>query len=193
MRLFEIKNFSVPEQVARADFLRKDAAPWFKAIGNPKKKVYRGTSSLPTGTEFAVKAIRKDRKPRDVSRKWTQLLNARIAKIGGIANRTNSAFVTSSWHQAAVYGSPFVFVPLGEFHYTWSPEWHDWAGIASFELAWPFSLNTKLLPKNWLSKEIKVDTGLSQAIARKGEIMISAEKAAYINPHVYNHIVEYFL
>lgn len=126
---FEFKSEADLEQRQEmAKFIKKYAAPWLAQTQQGKLQVYRGIDAAVP--EVFVKAIRQDRKPKDTDQERHQAFNAIISAAGGIANRSNSAFVSPShdlaWHYSEMWGLPHVFIPLGKFHYTWSPYYDDW-------------------------------------------------------------------
>jgi hypothetical protein len=77
---------------------------------------YRGTKD---SFELAkVKPVRKDRKPLDTPAVFNKAIDDSIRKHGGVANRSNSAFITKSKDFARRYGNPYLILPVGEFHTT---------------------------------------------------------------------------
>jgi hypothetical protein len=107
-----------------AKFIRENARPWLEASNNGHWVVYRGIRGQ--NDSVFTRPIRADRKPVDTPEDRHRAFNAVIASIGGVANRSNSAFVTHDANFAGNYGDPYVFMPLGDFHYTWSPVYRDW-------------------------------------------------------------------
>ena len=103
-------------------YMRTHCQPWLNAVGLDKV-AYRGTN---TNNLVFVRAVRNDRAPRDSTQPIHELFNKLIAMAGGVANRSNSAFLTSNRTSANIYGVPKVAIPAGEFNYTWSPKWSDW-------------------------------------------------------------------
>lgn len=109
------------------DYMKKNAAPWMAQTKNGVLQVYRGVDDSGLGYTYTfTQNIRQDRRPKDTDKKRHQEFNQAIASVGGVANRSNAAFVSGDYNQAEPYGSVYVFVPLGDFHYTWSPEYADW-------------------------------------------------------------------
>lgn len=103
-------------------FMHEHCQPWLNAVPLDTP-VYRGTH---TTNKVFVRAVRPDRDPRDSNWDVHDLYNKLIEMVGGVANRTNSAFVTSSTVSANIYGNVRVAIPAGNFNYTWSPVWSDW-------------------------------------------------------------------
>jgi hypothetical protein len=144
-------EFISKRQILEADFLRpgqsvaefisENARPWLEASNNGHWVVYRGIwgqndSVFPRvirNNPFTFPEPDKShdpraepRRPMDTPEVRHQAFNAVIKSVGGIANRSNSAFVTHDAKWAGNYGEPYVFMPLGDFHYTWSPVYRDW-------------------------------------------------------------------
>lgn len=128
-------------------FMRMRCQPWLNAtdINNP---VFRGTK---TKDDVFLRKVRPDRIPRDTEPRIHDLYNKLIAMVGGHANRTNSAFVSSYRATAGIYGNIRVAIPIGEFNYTWSPVWNDWytglSGSKQMLTALMYPAEGKLLSK----------------------------------------------
>jgi hypothetical protein len=103
------------------------------------------------------------------------LYNTIIAKLGGVANRSNSIFVTGKREEASGYGKAYIVFPIGNFNYTWSPAWADWY----------FAANTivDVYQQGKIKGNILVDEGLGTAIASGHEIMISCKKVLFVDPN----------
>lgn len=114
MKLYEIDN---SESIA--DKIEKDCQPWIQKV-NPTNFVYRGMK-IKDPEHIQIINTRKDRKPKDSSWNKHHLLNILIENAGLSANRNNSAFVTSQSKMARKFGTVFIFYPIGDFNYTWSP------------------------------------------------------------------------
>ncbi|HKK68826.1 MAG TPA: hypothetical protein VJ946_11465 [Bacteroidales bacterium] len=183
-------------------FVQEHCQPWIKKSGN--QVVYRGTHRNPQEYSAFVSGIRKNRRPRDSAAYQHRYFNTMIKMAGGVANRTNSMFVSGSSFHAAEYGIRYVVYPMGEFHYTWHAGWSDWyaetngfyADImpnvlpddwdeldddATLDLMW----NPKNIDPEKVKKAVRVDRGLKEAIKLHHEILIAAEKAVYIEEDFY--------
>jgi hypothetical protein len=104
------------------DYMHENCRPWLQAI-SIDYPIYRGIRHQSIAF---TRAVRPDREPHDSSFDMHQLYNELIAIAGGTANRSNSAFVSSNYHEAKAYGHPYRVFPIGDFAFTWSPEWPDW-------------------------------------------------------------------
>lgn len=126
MRFREFIRESYDQEVEEVvALIRERAQPWLAASFNGEFTVYRGLGKRPRAWNFEVIPVRTDRKPIDTPQLRHDMFNAMIAAAGGYANRSNSAFA-SSRYVAKSYGQVSVFIPLGEFRYTYSTKWHDW-------------------------------------------------------------------
>ncbi len=125
--------------------IEKDCAMWLKRY--PHITLFRGMSiedrtgksdmtrrirvvddsedpSIPA--EYAViGAVRPNRRPRDLSINLTVSLDEIFKKKVGVPLRSSSLFVVKSRSVAQSYGQPFVILPIGEFHFAWSPYMDD--------------------------------------------------------------------
>lgn len=180
-----------------AAFIKKNCQPWLAQTSNGMAMVFRGVQAaakLARKPTTFIEPVRTNRKPLNTDSDRHRIFNILIDKVGGVANRSNAIFCTSSQMEARFYGPVYIVLPMGPFHYTWSPEWLDWTmnlDMASLvTLANPGTDGPGLLdPNNWdaekLSKYIKVDQGLDEAIKKKREIMISCNSAFYVDVSFY--------
>lgn len=120
----ELRTYLTKKAEGVAQYIQQNCNPWLVEAGD--SVVYRGTDSFPDMAVAIIKKVRKNRKPVDSSETFTQIYQMLINMAGGTANRTNSMFVSGDQYQAKEYGTPHVVFPIGDFHYTWSPEFGDW-------------------------------------------------------------------
>ena len=117
-------------------YMRANAKPWLAQTKNGALMVYRGIEDDSITAHAFTQNIRQDRRPKDTDKQRHQAFNKVIAAAGGVANRSNAAFVSGDKPTAESYGRPFVFVPVGDFRYTWSPEYADWTqDFETYDLA----------------------------------------------------------
>lgn len=111
------------------ELLNSQSSQWLREKNdhnvNALRGLAHGTSDHARWAAFTRKT-RQDRRPTDSSYDQTTLMNLFIGIAGGIANRNNSLFVTGSSRKAKRYGQLYIVFPLGEYQYTWSPEFSDW-------------------------------------------------------------------
>lgn len=179
-----------------ADFIKKNCQPWLAATEHIEPVLYRGVEAagkirLP---QSFIKPTRTDRKPMTTDPNRNDIFNMLIGVVGGKANRNNSIFCTSDASEARMYGPVFVVMPIGNFNYTWSPEWFDWTLSMTRNDAIRLSkggappeglVNPEYWDPELVHNLIKADEGLEEAIRRKHEIMISCGSALYVGPNFY--------
>lgn len=183
-----------------ADYLKSHCQPWLAQTDGGINYVYRGANNIGVSKGNAViQAVRTDRKPRDSTQSAHRNFNAVIAAAGGTANRSNSMFVTGSAKSASQYGIEYIVIPLGNFHYTWSPIWGDWTNDVDYTILFDYvksDLRPVVMPGEVLpnpnsydpakvAAAIKVDEGLDVAIDSGKEIMIQCASAIYMIPETY--------
>jgi len=134
MRLSEITTEQDPTKLV--EFVKANCQPWLQAVGG--RVFYRGTKKTEpfklnddSINDYSKMEMVIPRTPRDSSLAATEVFNDAIELAGGIANRTNSRFITSIYNIASSYvgtNSEYVYVamPVGPFNYTWSEELIDW-------------------------------------------------------------------
>lgn len=88
-----------------------------------KRWLYRGMR-LPSDVVIVAGEPRSDRKPKDTTIFWHNLLNKFFMQRFGYPYR-NGTFVSTHLATALDYGNPFVIFPRGEFEICWSPDIRD--------------------------------------------------------------------
>lgn len=167
-------------------YIQKNCAPWIAEAG-VKSTVYRGVRTQ--GKEGALaylQSVRKARKPKDTDNQRNKLFIQLINDVGGVANRHNSVFGTSKEGVARAYGDVYAMFPVGEFHYTWSPEWLDWTE----DLRLPEIEDLYKKNLQGIEKLIKIDTGMPQALRRQAEIMIHCNEVVMIPVSMYVFVIK---
>ena len=83
--------------------------------------VYRGViKRLPHGMSRKTSHIEAGRKPRDATPEIHDYLNNLFKKKFGWPVR-NGVFVSGNWSQVESYGDAYIFFPIGDYEYAWSP------------------------------------------------------------------------
>lgn len=99
--------------------------PWFNENPKNAKPLYRGITVEDSEDLVLLAPEMKNRLPRDMSSNDTELLNFLIKLNGRIANRYNSFFTTGDLEFASSFGTAFIFIPIGDFKYTWNTAFED--------------------------------------------------------------------
>jgi hypothetical protein len=209
MRIFEIEDEGNPEELLQ--FIKENCGPWLSQTNNGAHKVYRGLGYESVATGESVpgdypkdlvfkKPIRPDRRPLG-SKTYREIYNKLLKDIGAKAKRENSVPVTSDEEQSVQFGVPYVFMPIGNFHYTWSEVLIDWG---SFDLEDPNEFeefhdeeNPELTFEEamyeYLRPTIRFDqfgpSDLIHAIQSDHELFIAADYGLYIDMLVYREIL----
>ena len=84
-----------------------------------------GLSVSEDSPDVVIGAVRNDRTPRDLSVEVTNSLNKFFISKVGLPLRSASLFTVQSTSSAEEYGVPKRILPIGEFHYAWSPYIND--------------------------------------------------------------------
>lgn len=148
-----------------ASIIEQQAQPWLRET-QADITLYRGiTADIAT---YKIFPIRTDRPPADTGIFRHNVFNVLIEVAGGYANRSNSAFAIRHIDTASAYGPVYVFIPLGEFRYTYSPVWSDWTARATADQIIPllnkqavsavFQFFRKQLPNEplrWVMKNVR--------------------------------------
>jgi hypothetical protein len=84
------------------------------------------------------KTVRKDRKPLDMNSDASELFDKKFMEKFGIKPRSSGVFSTTDWNIASVYPRGrntgiFLFFPIGEYKYLWSPDIKDLYNKISYD------------------------------------------------------------
>lgn len=122
------------DYVVLTNYITRHAQPWLAAYKQTRRMLYRGVRSAPLNVYAFRQPVRRDRRPKDSTQLAHQTMNAMIASVGGIANRSNSVFCSFDKGLTFEYGETLAAIPIGQFNYTWSPiigDWYDEAASSS--------------------------------------------------------------
>jgi len=122
-----------------ATMIKKDCKPYLSILRKTCGMLYRGTlKNVPSDAEssngvyYFKKKPRMDRKPVDMPPLTHQTLDKLFYEKFGWKPRSEGVFVTGDRGTAAGYGKSFLFFPIGDFKYVWSPKVPDlWTWIRS--------------------------------------------------------------
>ena len=114
----KLKRFLTEESKEEVqEILQRDCKPYLREIG--PKRLYRGFKS---NIKSIVKLNpRTDRLPSGFKIDYHNILDDLFHKVYKWNVIDTGVFVTSSPHTAKVYGKTYVFFPIGNYNYLWSP------------------------------------------------------------------------
>jgi hypothetical protein len=98
-------------------FLREIENGWFGFLYRGSKKRFE--------TNIERFSSRTDRRPVDMSLTKHEILDRIFEKKFGWKARSGGVFCSGHPSIAARYGTPYLFFPIGEYKYIWSPEIRD--------------------------------------------------------------------
>jgi len=105
------------------DILSRDCKKFIDEIRGTKSLLYRGTMKFVN--DYAIFNSRiDDRRPRDLNVDLHNDLNNEFVKKFGWKVR-NGVFAVSLKSIAGGYGLPYIFLPVGNYKYVWSPSVYD--------------------------------------------------------------------
>lgn len=109
-----INESSDPQKIANT--LKTECSQWISEYKH--LAIYRGFSSIPRGEKeyrnFFKKEVRKDRTPKDISKRSSKYVNKYLKERFGFS-RQDSVFASKSPGVAEKYGSTYRIYPIGEF------------------------------------------------------------------------------
>lgn len=115
MRLLKFLN-ETPEKLENFEDIKKLCPK--TTIDN--LELYRGSSSI--WTKFGKENIRKDRRPRDTSEFFHDLVNSGFKAVFGVPVRSECVFCTGNKSSAELYGAVSKIWPSDDFAVYWSPD-----------------------------------------------------------------------
>lgn len=119
------------------EYTVKLCQPYLSQVGGLKNALigsvlYRGLanndliqSDVQYGAPYNIMPVRQDRRPRDTPFRVQSLIDDWFQKNTGYKFRSQGLFCTHKKSLALNYGWPVAVIPVGEFHYCWSPKYSD--------------------------------------------------------------------
>jgi len=120
-----------------------------------------------TNMDFIKKAVRTDRKPKDMSRKRTTIVDDWFNEKFGIRARTNCVFAAGAGlhrNELSHYGTPCIIFPIGDIKYVWSEHVEDMYNVMD-------EYEEEKITK-WLGGAGYQTTDLQHACRGRNEIMV---------------------
>jgi hypothetical protein len=211
MRLYEVVRKSYAPQAYSEDtktlieYIIANCKPWMQAaygeVAWRGVRKYKWLTRGETAPNAFVRNTRSDRVPKDSDKKLHKLYNLWIRLAGGVANRSNSIFVSGNRREAHAYGKVYAVYPIGQFNYTWSPRLDDWYSNLEQDMGLGALFNGLLKPDAKADLEtvptaasydvakvrelIYADKELQNALQAQHEIMVKCENAIYIEADYY--------
>ena len=107
--------------------IRYDCRPFLKKLGNEHVRLlYRGSHHrLPSYHNIKKFIPRKHRMPSDMNKRDHDMFNKSFYKKFGWKPRSEGVFCTGNEATASGYGDAYIFFPIGDFEFLWSPKIRD--------------------------------------------------------------------
>ena len=178
---------SYPKKIAQ--LVEKYSGSWLHEIGGKQEMFYRGIGSM-TKEQASKDAVVSQRvnmsrnEPSDERLHQFLIKNINDCSNGkAVANRHNSAFVTSNRLQARGYGIIYVALPMGEYHYTWHKKYRDMVAVEK-ETDNDFD-------REEFCKGLVIDQDIKEAHASQHEVMVHANSILLIHEPAYDLYRDY--
>lgn len=111
--------------------LKKDCSKYINEV-KQDRVLWRGTKDLsPFTSDITKLRPLMDRHPKDTGRAWTEAADAYFMKNFGWKPRTQGMFAIKRFSYAQDYGTPFLFFPIGNYKYVWSPNSDDFYTVST--------------------------------------------------------------
>jgi len=126
----KIKEILAEEAINLPELLRKNCAPFLKRVGGfeflMEHPLWRGLTRN-AGFIRMIKMFPSpaNRPPLDTGLDYHRAMDNWFFEHTGIRYRSNAFFTTGEKAQAEVYGNAYMFFPIGDFKFTWSPNVKD--------------------------------------------------------------------
>ena len=166
--LNEFEDLSKLNSYGISDLINRDCSKFLKEVNG--LELYRGME----GPSFFFKGtVRKDRKPKDMSKKETAIFNKEFEEAHKVKNiRNTSLFTTGELNNVYYYGVAYRIFPIGNYTYWWNPE------VVDLFKTYDKDGGVPLLEK--LAKGYK-NTDLTKAIRSGNEIMFVCDEYYALN------------
>ena len=96
-----------------------------KYLDNESCVVFRGTKNMDISNGVSKLVTLKNRKPKDTNVEISNMLDDSFKNELGYRLRSSGNFTTRSLSVADTYGTPRLFIPIGNYKYFWSAEIED--------------------------------------------------------------------
>ncbi len=125
-----LRNYILNEEIVDdaediVDILNEDCKPILNVLKKYDYKyfLYRGSRSI--ADNFQKITPRKNRKPLNTPIKLHNILDKMFQKKFGWKARSEGVFAAGQLYPLDEYGPSYLFFPIGNFKYVWSPEIED--------------------------------------------------------------------
>ncbi|MFW6129856.1 MAG: hypothetical protein ACOC56_01655 [Atribacterota bacterium] len=106
------------------DIIRRNCAPFLKKVGELDNFLYRGSDRIQV-MDIAKTYARYNRSPKDMPHELHHILDDEFKKKFGWSARSEGVFAVPSCDTARLYGTEYIFFPIGKFKYLWSKKIQD--------------------------------------------------------------------
>lgn len=140
--------------------------PFLSAIGglenftSRRYFLYRGLIPLSRKQGYEIVSSPTDRGPRSTSIILHEMTTNAMKKLGFVARRDNSLFVTSNENEASGYGITYGIIPIGNYYFTWSKNVYDFSIEESIRLMIKQNI---IIPQNKETKDRMLDVTFESA------------------------------
>jgi hypothetical protein len=183
--MITFKQFiSEEEQIDLVKLLLRDCKPYIEALhgddllrrgvrdlGEAKIATFEGKE-----IQYSQKAVRKDRKPKDMKRGLHHLIDDWFDdQFRGLRPRSEGMFCFGEGTQLrtlAQYGEVCYVFPIGEFKYVWSPKVDDLYNEIDHRSE---IYNDEKEFNDWMQAQNYRTTGLDDAVQKNVEVMIMCD------------------
>lgn len=127
--------------------------------------------------EYAVKTVRQDRRPLDITGFRSRVIDGWFDEKFGIKARSQCVFAGGNKMEVKDlkhYGTPCAIFPIGEFKYVWSQEVEDVFGDMNVFANTEDELEEKI--RDWFDRRNYQTDGLDLAVQLSKEIMIKCDR-----------------
>lgn len=104
--------------------IKKNCKPFLKEWKASNGFLYRGVKNADIN-DIAMRNRRKDRKPRDSNSSLSKEVDVEFKKKFGWKPRAEGVFTSGDYLATSIYGTIYLFFPIGKYRYVWSSKVHD--------------------------------------------------------------------
>jgi len=193
MRLFEITSSNTKVVSTK---LKKYCQPYLNEVGGIKealliRPLFRGMRGLVFDPPIARISVNQNRQPVDMEPGIQKIIDDWFSERTKVRFRQQSLFCSGDITTAKIYQEeeigPLIVVPIGPYHYTWSPTYRDlydeinWSSITVYVPSTKDEPTVEEKIDELLTKgNYQFDTGIREAIDSNHEIMLACKQAYVI-------------
>ena len=173
--------------------LNRDCKPFISNLRGVKQLLLRGVSSgVMPSRNYEINTIRKDRKPRLVSKELHDLMGKYSKKKFGWNIRKEGLFTSKSKNDVRSWGTTVIVFPIGKFKYVWSNDVDTLYGYYDDYLYIDITFENDIIPEIDKYNTTNLNKYLSTYNSDYSECIIGGSKYYTLSMEWYETLLRYY-